>query len=125
METQGQSLAVTAETLYLVNLLLAPGLAFAVLLLVYLKNRQSAPPLACNHLSQTTGVSLVGGLLIVVVITFIIVLGGLDSAWIWMLVLFYFTFIHSSLIMMGVFGLVRALNGQHFSYPFLGRLFVS
>ena len=36
MEQPGKTLAVAAETLFLVNLLLLPGLAFAVLLLVYL-----------------------------------------------------------------------------------------
>jgi uncharacterized Tic20 family protein len=40
-----------------------------------------------------------------------------------MVVILYFTFIHSSLILMGVVGLVKALNGQHFSYPLIGRPF--
>ena len=116
-------LAVTAETLFLVNLLLLPGLAFAALLLLYLARRKEAPPLAANHLSQTVGVSLIGGVLIVFVIALIVLLGGFDSGYTWMVVLLYFTFIHSSLILMGVIGLVRAMNGQHYRYPLIGKPF--
>ena len=123
MEPEGKSLAIIAESLYLVNLLLAPGLAFVLLLAIYLVKKHSASPLALNHLSQATGVSFLGGALIVVVVALFVVFGGHDSAYTWMAVLFYFTFVHSSLIMMGVFGLIKALNGQHFSYPLLGRLF--
>ena len=62
----GKSLAVAAESLFLVNLMLAPGLAFALLLLLYRFNRGRADALATNHLSQTVGVSVTGGALILV-----------------------------------------------------------
>ena len=45
----GQGLAVTAEALYIVNLLLLPGLAFIGLLFVYIKNIHTAPALAACH----------------------------------------------------------------------------
>jgi uncharacterized Tic20 family protein len=123
MEQPGKTLAVTAETLFLVNLLLLPGLAFAALLLLYLAKRHSSPPLAANHLAQTTGVSVIGGALIVLVIALILGLGGFDSGYTWMVVILYFTFIHSSLILLGVIGLVKAMSGQHFRYPLIGRPF--
>jgi len=112
----GKSLAITAQSLYLVNLMLAPGLAFVLLLLLYWFNRGRADALAMNHLSQTVGVSLVGGGLIVVA-------GGLDSGYIWMVVILYFILIHSSLILMGVMGLVKAMDGQHYVFPLIGRPF--
>lgn len=121
----GKRLAVTAETLYLLNLLLLPGVAFLLLLVLYLARAREATPLAANHLSQTTGVSIIGGTLIVTVIVAVVLLGGLDSAWTWVIVVLYFTFVHSTLILLGVLGLVRALAGQHFSYPLLGRWFRS
>lgn len=124
-DKSGKSLAVTAETLYLINLLLAPGLAFAVLLVIYLKNKQGADPLAANHLSQTIGVSVIGGALIVLVIALVIFLGGFDAGYTWVVVVLYFTFIHSSLILMGVLGLVKALNAEHYRYPLAGRFFTS
>jgi uncharacterized Tic20 family protein len=123
VDAQGQSLAVTAETLFLVNLMLAPGLAFAALVLLYLLKRKDVDSLAANHLSQTVGVSVIGGVLIVFISGLILMLGGFDSGYTWMVVILYFTFIHSSLILMGVVGLVKALNGQHFSYPLIGRPF--
>ena len=42
-----------------------------------------------------------------------------------MVVILYFTFIHSSLILLGVMGLVKAMSGQHFRYPLIGRPFRS
>ena len=124
-EAGGQKLAITAESLFLVNLMLAPGLAFIVLFLLYLLKRSDADPLALNHLSQTVGVSVAGGVLIVFIIALILALGGFDSGYTWMVAVLYFTFIHSSLILMGMFGLVKALNGEHFSYPLIGRPFRS
>ena len=105
--------------------MLAPGLAFLLLLLVYMKNRGHAEPLAANHLSQTVGVSLAGGVLILAIIALLLLLGGFESGYTWMIVILYFTFIHSTLILMGVMGLVKALNGQHFRYPLIGRPFQS
>ena len=120
---EGKTLAVAAETLYLVNLLLLPGLAFLILLLLFVSRRRTAPPLAANHLAQTTGVSVVGGTLLVFVTGLIALLGGFDSGWTWVVVVLYFTFIHSTLILLGVLGLVRAMAGQHYRYPLLGRWF--
>ena len=119
----GKSLAVTAQGLFLVNLMLAPGLAFALLLVLYGINRGRADALAMNHLSQAVGVSLVGGALIVVASAVFILLGGMDSGYTWMVVILYFTFIHSCLILMGVIGLVRAMAGQHYVFPLIGRWF--
>ena len=119
----GKSLAVQAEALYLINLMLAPGLAFLVLLLLYWQHRRQADPLALNHLSQTVGVSVAGGALIVVAVGVFLLIGGMQSGYTLMVVVLYFTFIHSSLILMGVIGLVKALAGQHFVYPLIGRPF--
>jgi len=119
----GKSLAVTAETLYLVNLMLAPGLAFVLLLALYWLNRNTADALAMNHLSQTVGVSVAGGTLIVVAIGTFLLTGGMQSGYALMAAVLYFTLIHSSLIFMGVFGLVKALAGEHYIFPLIGRPF--
>lgn len=116
----GQNLAVIAESLYLANLLLAPGFAFAALFWLWLKHRDSAPPLARQHLKQTTFVSLWGGLLIVAFSAAFIALGGLYWEWTWVLVILYFTCIHSTLVLFGMFGLSRALAGQPWRYPLIG-----
>jgi len=118
-----KSLAVAAEILYLLNLLLFPGLAFVVLASLYLSTRAIAPGLALNHLSQTVGVSVLGGSLLAVVLGLVYLFGNFDSPYTWVGIVFYFTFVHSALIFMGIFGLIKALNEEHFVFPVLGRIF--
>ncbi|MGB5254463.1 MAG: hypothetical protein WBN68_17275, partial [Sedimenticolaceae bacterium] len=50
---EGYATAVAAESLYLANLLILPGLGFVLLLFLWWRNRDQAPPLAAAHLSQT------------------------------------------------------------------------
>ncbi len=119
-EKAGQNLAVLAESLFLINLLLLPGLAFAALFALWLKNRDSAPPLARQHLRQTTFVSLVGGFLIVALSGLILALGGLDWAWTWVVLVLYFTCIHSTLVLFGMYGLIKAMSGQVWRFPLIG-----
>lgn len=119
-EIPGQSLAIWAESLYLVNLLLAPGLAFAALLWLYSK-RASAPPLAQCHLRQAFSASLWAGALLVVANLLIIALGGYSAPSTWVIVILYFTTCHSTLVLLGVLGLAKALAGQQYIYPLIGR----
>ena len=120
-EIPGYRLAVAAESLYLVNLMLAPGLAFMPLAWLWLKHGRDAAPLARCHLDQTFWVSLIGGTAIVVAIALVIAAGGLDWAWTWVIVVLYFTLIHSTLIMFGMVGLAKALSGKLYVYPLVGR----
>jgi len=116
----GQGLAITVESLFLVNLMLAPGLAFAAISWLWLRHRD-APPLARCHLDQTFFVSLWGGALLVVASTAILMLGGLDWQWTWVAVIIYFTCIHSTLIVFGAIGLAKAMAGKPYVYPLIGR----
>jgi uncharacterized Tic20 family protein len=120
-EIPGYRLAVAAESLYLVNLMLAPGLAFLPLAWLWLNHHRDATPLARCHLDQTFQVSLIGGTAIVVAIALIIAAGGLNWAWTWVIVVLYFTLIHSTLIMFGMVGLAKALSGKLYVYPLVGR----
>lgn len=115
----GRRLAVIAESLFLANLLVVPGLAFAALLWLWRKF-PDAPPLARQHLKQATFVSLWGGVLIVSFTALFLVLGGLHWQWTWVLVIMYFTCIHSTLVMFGMFGLAKAMAGQTWRYPLIG-----
>ncbi len=116
----GQGLAVIAETLFLANLLLAPGLAFAAIVWLWRKHRDAAPLARC-HLEQTFFVSLWGGVLLVVACAAILLLGGLDWEWTWVVVIIYFTCVHSTLVLLGVVGLSKALAGKAYVYPLIGR----
>ena len=115
----GQGLAVVAESLYLANLLILPGIAFVVLFWLRTKNG-NAPLLARNHLKQTLFVSLWGGALISIFTVAFLALGGLQWAWTWVLVIMYFTCVHSMLVVCGMLGLARAMAGKPFRYPLIG-----
>lgn len=118
----GQSLAIAAESLYLVNLLLLPGLAFLALLWLYFRHRAAAPSLARGHLRQTLSASLWAGILLVIVNLLIVALSGYDAAWTWVIVILYFTTAHTTLVVLGTLGLARALAGQPVRYPLVGNL---
>lgn len=118
----GQGLAIAAESLYLVNLLLLPGLAFLALLWLYFRHRDDAPPLARGHLRQTLSASLWAGALLVIVNLLIVALGGYDAPWTWVIVILYFTTAHTTLVVLGTLGLARALAGQPYRYPLVGKL---
>lgn len=119
-EGNGQGLAVLAESLYLVKLLLAPGLAFAVLVWLWLRHRHSAPPLARSHLRQATFVSVVAGVLIACLSGVIVGFGGWRWPWTWVAVLTYFVCIHGALVLLGMFALAKAMAGQAWRYPLVG-----
>ncbi|MCP5415401.1 MAG: hypothetical protein H6961_12440 [Chromatiaceae bacterium] len=119
--TEGAGTAITAESLYLVNLLLAPGLGFLLLLWMWWRSREQAPPLAASHLSQTLSGSLWAGVLLVVANGLILLLGGYRGPHVWVVVITYFTFCHSMLVMFGAYGLSKAMAGQCWRYPLIGR----
>ena len=116
----GRATAVAAEALYLANLMLIPGLGFVALLVLWWRERERAPELARGHLRQTVVASLWAGMLLVVANVAIILLGGYDSAYTWIVVVLYFTTCHSTLIFCGAIGLSRALAGKPFRFPLIG-----
>lgn len=115
----GQSLAVAAESLYLANLLLAPGLAFLAIAWLWYRHR-TAPALARCHMDQAFFVSLWGGLLLAVFCIAFVLLGGIHREWTWVLVIIYFTCVHSALVVFGILGLAKAMAGRPYVYPWIG-----
>jgi len=120
-EIPGQSQAVWAEVLYLSNLLIAPGLAFAVLLWLYFQRSANMPALARCHLRQAISASLWAGALLVIANAAIILLGGYAAPKTWVIVIIYFTTCHSTLVLLGILGLAKAMAGQKYVYPLVGR----
>lgn len=117
----GQSLAVMAEALYLVNLLLVPGVAFGILLWLYRKHSRTAPALARCHLRQTLAGSLWAGVLLIAANGLILALGGYAAPGTWVVLVLYFVTCHATLVLLGVLGLAKAMAGQPYRYPLLGR----
>ena len=118
----GQGIAIAAESLYLINLLLLPGPGFLALLGLFFRYRRDAPPLAQIHLRQTLSASLWAGALLIVANLLIVALGGYDSGWTWVVAILYFTTAHTTLVFFGIFGLARAMAGQPCRYPLVGNL---
>lgn len=112
--------AVQAEVLYLINLLLAPGLAFLVLLWLARRHRASINPLTRSHLRQTLTVSVWAGMLLVGVPAVIALVGNLDQPTTWIVLLLYVLCCHATLVLLGVLGLSRAIAGKTIVYPLLG-----
>ncbi|MDP3212808.1 MAG: hypothetical protein Q8S73_01790 [Deltaproteobacteria bacterium] len=113
--------AVQAEALYLINLLLVPGLAFLLLLLLFCRHRNSTDPLVRGHVRQTVASSLLAGLLLAGGPALMVLTGDLSRPGVWIGLVLYFVCCHGTLVLLGVFGLARALAGKPFSYPLLGR----
>src|SRR5574337_1836772 len=116
----GPRLAILAEALYLANLLIAPGLAFLVLLVLWWRHRASATLIVRNHLRQTVVASIYGGAMLVGVSVVIFLLGGFNDPWSWVLGILYFVSFHATLVIFGVVGLNHAILGRSWQYPFIG-----
>ena len=118
--TAGKELAVTAEALYLSNLLILPGVGFLALLILYLRKKQDTSPLAACHLRQTLSASIWAGILLLVLNTVIIFFGGYQAPSTWVIVIIFFTVVHASFVILGTLGLAAALAGKHYHYPVVG-----
>lgn len=112
--------AVQAEVLYLINLLLVPGIAFFFLLWLAYRNRNSRNELVRCHLKQTVVASLWAGVLLTAVTIAILLLGGLFVPATWVVLILYFTCCHAALVLLGIFGLSRAMAGKTYIYPLIG-----
>ncbi len=117
-------LATTAEALFLINLLLLPGVGFAMLVALNFGSRGGNCPLSRNHLSQTVGVSVLGAILVVSAAALFFLLGGF-GIYTKLLALLYFICIHLTLVIMGIIGFSKAIKGQHYSFPLVGRFFTA
>ena len=118
---KGCELAIAAEAFYVTNMVLAPGLGFLMLAVLYLHcSRKKAPPMALNHLRQTLAATFWTGAIAAVFLGLIFATGGYPSPWFWTLLTTYFLVFHLPLTWFGVIGLGRALGGSSYHYPLFG-----
>ena len=122
MTDQGKKLAITAESLYVANLLILPLLGFALLLILYLRHRHSAAPLARSHLQQTMAASVWLAILLLLLGGGVLLLhyAGMADVTGWILVVILFTVLHATMVLLGVVGLARAMAGKCWRYPLIG-----
>ena len=121
--TEGQSLAVLAESLYVANLLILPFVAFILLCVIFLKKYRNAPALARSHLEQTMSASISIAVMFfaAAVIVMLLKMWGLEDVTVWMIVVIVFTIIHATMVLLGVLGLAKAMAGKCWRYPVFGR----
>jgi uncharacterized Tic20 family protein len=121
--TEGQSLAVLAESLYVANLLILPFVAFIILGIIFLKKHDSAPPLARSHLEQTLSASIGIAVMFIAAagIVMLLKMWGLEDVVVWIFVVIAFTIIHATMVLIGVLGLAKAMAGKCWRYPVFGR----
>lgn len=117
-------LASWPAALYLLNLMLIPGLAFVLLIWLYMKNKDSSSEFVQHHFHQNLLAMVVSGVAIIGVSIAILLLGGFTSPWTWMVLVLYAVCVHALLILLGVFSFIKASNGQDYQYPLFGRFWV-
>ena len=115
----GRNLAIAIEGLYLLNLLALPGLAFAVLAWLWTR-RATLPALACCHLRQAVSGSLWALGMLLGFNGLVLWWLGTDVLAAWLFVLLYFLTFHSMLVLIGMFGLARAMAGEPYRFPIVG-----
>lgn len=115
-------LATWAAALYLFNLLLTPGLAFVILIYLYQKNKNDCSEFVLKHHRQNLLAMVVSGVAIIGASIAILLLGGFNSPWTWVVLVLYGVTIHAALVLLGVLSLVKAGNGEAYQYPLFGRL---
>ncbi len=116
----GQGLAVLAVSLYLANLLVIPVLGFLALAWLFIRCDRQTPLLAQAHIHQSFSASLWAGVLLVLVNLCVILLGGYQGVHTWVIVILYFTFVHSTLVLLGIVALTKAMAGQCWRMPLIG-----
>jgi uncharacterized Tic20 family protein len=114
-------IAASAATLYLLNILLLPGLGFLLLLILFVMFQNHSSKLVHNHLQQALRASVYAGLMLILVGACILLFGDLAHVGTWIFFILYILCVHSVFILLGVVALTRALAGQLFFYPLFGR----
>jgi hypothetical protein len=119
----GQDFAVLAESLYIANLLILPVLAFIILVFLFLKKHGTLPPLAQSHLEQTISAGIwIAVIFFVAGMTIMLMrLLGIEDVTLWVIVIILFTIVHTTMVLLGVLGLAKALAGKCWSYPVIGK----
>ena len=119
-DTDAISIATRAAALYLLNILLLPGIAFVLLVLLYVRHQNHASALVRNHLQQALRASLWAGLMLVLLSILVLLYGDWHQVGTWMGLILYVLSLHSVFILYGVLALSHAQVGRLFRYPVIG-----
>jgi len=93
----------------ILNLTFLPGIAFIWLMLAI--NKMPSTSIGYYHAKLGIKINLIAFVALGVVSMLMVILGGFDSAWTWVYVITYFTFVHTTFIVLAVWALTRAWSG--------------
>ncbi len=119
VEKKESIIAILAEGLFLANLLLIPIIPFLVLLYLFRKHSDRPDSVAYNHLRQTLIASILAGIFIVGIIAVFYFFSTTSAAITWTIIITYLTCIHSVFVMLGIYGLSKAMGGQKVKFPLI------
>lgn len=114
-------LAVTAQSLYLLNLLF-PLIPLPFLLGIYFRRVADAGALGRNHLRQALVAALVSSALFIAANGVVLVYGGYRSVVALITFEVYFIAVVPLFVIPGLMALLRAMNEQECRFPLIGGL---
>lgn len=107
LRNQRKRSAIIYQSLYLMNLLLIPGIAFVILLWLFAKEN-ATPGWQRIHLFRSLQLSILAGLFIVIVpLTVVFTTNQLEASIMVMVV--YLVTIHAAFVMLGMLNVARAM----------------
>jgi hypothetical protein len=107
---QQRKLAILAQSLYLANLLLLPGLSFCALLYYFFKKIPDYG-FARIHLYRAVQLGIISGI-ILVLIPLLVLTFSREFEVSLMMMLLYFVTAHALLVLLGMFNLARAMSSR-------------
>ncbi len=116
---QDTNIAILAEALFLANLLLIPLIPFLVLFYLFRKYAHKPESVAYNHLRQTFIASILAGIFIVLIAGFFYFFSSTSAAVTWTIIITYLTCVHSLFVMLGIYGLSKAMGGYRVKFPLI------
>ena len=116
------NIAILAEMLFLANLLLIPVVPFLVLFYLLRKYADRPDSIAYNHLRQTFIASIFAGVFIVIIAAIFYFFSSTSAAITWTVIITYLTCVHSVFVMLGIYGLAKAMAGQAVKFPLISSL---
>lgn len=106
--------------LYLANLLVAPLLAYLVLVLLFWRSDEEEK-LKRFHTKASFWLATLSGVILLGVPVSILLLGGFSDL-AWMFALTFLVTTHGAFVILGVYILAKAMNEQTYWFPFLNDL---
>ncbi len=123
-DDSGTTIAMIAEGLFFLNLFLLPVVSFVILALLYFSQRNHESRLARNHLKQAFAGAGITTALFLLTNLLIVLNGGYQSVALLIAVEVYLVAVVTPFAIIAIFGLLKAMAQQEYSYPLIGKYLI-